>query len=278
MDNDEMLETTNDTENVDTQATEEFEAGVGAEPTEFTDSEQEEVAVVDEEKELKFTQEDVDRFVKDRLSRQEVKIREEYEQKYGRLETVMNAGLGTKDIEEVTQKMTDFYKGQGVEIPEMRLTARQERILADAEAKDVIDGGYDEIVETVDRLANKGLDKMTSKEKLIFTKLAEERKRQEGIRELAKIGVGKEVLEDKDFIDFSNKLNPSLTAKEKYEMYEKMKPKKKVETMGSMKSGSSKDTGVKEFYSREEAQKFTREDFDKNPELFKAVEKSMLRW
>ncbi len=250
------------------------------EPTEFTEGveTEKEGATVEEEKGLKFTQEDVDRFVKDRLSRQEQKIREEYEQKYGRLEMVLKAGLETDNVEEATQKLTDFYKGQGVEIPETKLTARQEQILAEAEVRDVINDGYDEIVKYVDKLAEKGADNMSAYEKLVFTRLAEERGRQEGMKELAKIGVGKEVLEDNEFKEFSSKLNPNLSIKEKYEMYEKMKPKKKIETIGSMKTSSSKDNGVKEFYTIEEARKFTREDLDKIPELMKAIETSMAKW
>ena len=48
--------------------------------------------------------------------------------------------------------------------------------------------------------------------------------------------------------------------------------------MGSMKNATSTDSGVKDFYTRDEALKFTRKDYDKNPELFKAVERSMLKW
>jgi hypothetical protein len=47
--------------------------------------------------------------------------------------------------------------------------------------------------------------------------------------------------------------------------------------MGSMKNTTKEDT-VKEFYTRDEALKFTKEDFDKNPALFKAVENSMYKW
>jgi len=187
-------------------------------------------------------------------------------------------GFGTNNLEDATEKMANFYKEQGVEIPEAKLTPRQEQILADAEVKDIIEDGYDEIVKNVDYLARKGADKMTSKEKLIFTKLAEERTRQEGIKQLAEIGVGKEVLEDKEFIEFSNKLNPNLSMKEKYEMYEKLKPKKKIETIGSMKGNDSKDTGMKEFYSFEEAKKLTREDYLKNPKLLDIVQASSSKW
>lgn len=274
MDKDEVLETTNEAEKVDTLTTEEREGEGTLESAEFTDD----VESVKEENEAKFSQDDLDRIVKDRLSRQEQKIREEYEEKYGRVETVLKAGLGTKDISEATERLTDFYKAQGVEIPETKLTPRQEQILANAEVEEIIADGYDEIVKYVDNLARKGADKMTSKEKLIFTKLAEERTRQEGIKQLAEIGVGKGILEDREFLEFSNKLNPSLSIREKYDMYEKLKPRKKIETMGTMRGNGSKDGGVKEFYSREEALKFTKQDFDKNPKLFEAVEKSMLKW
>ena len=48
--------------------------------------------------------------------------------------------------------------------------------------------------------------------------------------------------------------------------------------MGSMKNSESGDNGVKEFYSVEEARKFSKKELDANPALFKAIEKSMLKW
>lgn len=35
---------------------------------------------------------------------------------------------------------------------------------------------------------------------------------------------------------------------------------------------------IKEYYSPEEARKFTEEDFERNPKLEEAVERSMLKW
>lgn len=275
MENEEIVEQTTDTENVDTLATEELE-----ERQDTTKAPETTENNVEEEKEVeKFTQEQVNQIVQERLRRQESKIRNEYEEKYAQVETVLNAGLGTKTLDEATDKLTEFYKSKGIQIPETKLTKRQEEILAEAEANDIISGGYDELVKEVDKLASKGADNLTSKEKLVFTKLAQERTTQEAIKELSKIGVGKEILEDTEFKEFSNKLNPKLSVKEKYEMYQKMKPKKKIETIGSMKNPeNSNDKGVKDFYTREEALKFTREDFNKNPELFKAVERSMTKW
>ena len=152
------------------------------------------------------------------------------------------------------------------------------KVLANAEAQSIIESGFDEVVEEVDRLAELGAENMTPREKLVFTKLAEYRKTEQDRKELAKIGVGEAALQDNEFIEFAEKLNPSMSIKDKYEMYTQYKPKPKVETMGSMKNATSTDTGVKDFYSRDEALKFTQKDFDKNPALYKAVTESMLKW
>ena len=115
-------------------------------------------------------------------------------------------------------------------------------------------------------------------DKKVFSRLAEERTRLEQEKDLASIGVGSEAIESKEFKDFASKLNPSLSLKEKYEMYQQFNPKPKGKPIGSMKGNISNDNGVKDFYTYEESLQFTREDLDRNPELFKALEKSMLRW
>ena len=48
--------------------------------------------------------------------------------------------------------------------------------------------------------------------------------------------------------------------------------------MGSMKNNTADNNAVKDFYSYEEASKFTKKDFDKNPALHEAVKKSMPKW
>lgn len=250
---------------------------------ETTEETQGEVVEETTEPEKLYTEDDfnkkLDEVLAKKIARKESKLRREYEEKYGRLETVVNTGLGTSNIEEATTKLTDFYKQKGIQIPDRpNYSERDMEILANAEAEDIISSGYNDLVEEVDRLADIGLDNMTPRDKIIFNRLASERKKVEAEKELASIGVGKDFIENDDFKNFANKLNPSLSLKEKYEMYTQIKPKPKVEPIGSMKGSTSKDNGVKEFYTYEESLNFTREDFDRNPELFKAVEKSMLEW
>lgn len=221
----------------------------------------------------------VDELLAKKIARKEARIRKEYDKKYGKLENVLRAGTGEDDLNTITNTLSNFYTKKGIQMPtEPTYSESDMKVLANAEAQSIIDSGFDEVVEEVDRLAELGVDNMTSREKLVFTKLAEYRKSEQDRKDLAKIGVSEAALEDKEFIEFAEKLNPNMSTKEKYEMYTQYKPKPKVETMGSMKNTTSNDTGVKDFYTRDEALKFTKKDFDKNPALFKAVENSMLKW
>ena len=245
----------------------------------------EEVVVTEEviEQPKTYTEEElnarVDELLAKKIARKEARIRKEYDKKYGKLENVLRAGTGEDDLNTITDTLSNFYTKKGIQIPtEPTYSESDMKVLANAEAQSIIDSGFDEVVEEVDRLAELGVDNMTSREKLVFTKLAEYRKSEQDRKDLAKIGVSEAALEDKEFIEFAEKLNPNMSVKDKYEMYTQYKPKPKVETMGSMKNATSNDTGVKDFYTRDEALKFTKKDFDKNPALFKAVENSMLKW
>lgn len=218
-----------------------------------------------------------------KLARKEAKIRKEYEEKYSpykEVETVLNAGLGTSTIEEATNNLRDFYEKKGVKIPSTTPTYSEDdmKVLADVEAQKIIDLGYDEVVEEVDRLADKGLNKMTEREKLVFAQLADYRKAESEKKELAKIGVSDAALQDADFLEFAADLNPNLSIKDKYQKYLKYKPKKEVEIIGSMRNTQAAGRDVKDFYTFDEAKKFTKKDFDDNPALFRAVEKSMSKW
>ena len=277
---DEELEQTNETENVDTQTTEEN--------VEQTDTEVEETLETGKEQKKTLAellrenpdlQEEFNATMKRRLNRQKDSINREYEEKYGDLERTLEAGLGTNNLEESKSKLKDYYKEQGVQIQESpKYSDRDLEILARAEASEIISSGYEDIVDEVDRLADKGVDKMTQREKLVFQQLAEERKKQESIKELAAIGVDKVKLEDKKFVDFAKMLNPDLSTKEKYEMYLKLNPKETPEPIGSMKNEVNKKGKVKEFYTPEEARKFTEEDLKNNPGLEEAIERSMQKW
>ena len=225
-----------------------------------------------------YTQEEVDAIVGKRIARKEAKIRKEYDRKYGDLEEVLKAGTGKDSVEEVTDTFKQFYQKKGITIPQKPTYSEQDiEILARADAEEIIRSGFEEVVEEVDRLAQIGVD-MTPREKALFKTLAEHRQSTERGRELSQIGVTEDVYNSQEFKDFASKFNASTPVKDVFDIYRKTQPQKEFKTMGSMKNSTSDDGTIKDFYTRDEALKFTKADFDKNPALYKAVEASMLKW
>lgn len=253
------------TENVEEQATEQLVDGARvSEGKIYTQAE------ID-----KLVNEKVDQLLPRKLERAKDKMKRDFEDKYEKTERVLKAGLGVETLDEATNQLEQFYTKKGVKIPEKSYSESDMKYLANKYADEIIDEGYDEVVKEVDKLAQLG-DSMTPQQKLIFMKLAESRQEQEDLKELASIGVGKEVLENSEYKEFVSKLNPNLSTKQKYEMYKQFKPKPSYEQIGSMKSDNSKE--IKDFYTYEESLQFTKADFDRNPKLFEAVEKSMYKW
>lgn len=274
-DNKELV--TDVTENVEEQATEELVDGAKT-PTETVqvESEGQEPVQNTEPVEKTYTKAELTEKIDNAVRRREAKLRREYEEKYNRVETVLNAGLGTSNIEEATTKLTDFYKQKGINIPsEPRYSERDIEVLANAEANDIISSGLEEVIEEVDRLAEKGFENMTPREKIMFKSLAEHRQKQERINELASIGVKEDVLSSKDFQDYASQFKESVPITKVYELWNKTQPKPEIEQIGSMKNTAP--SKVKDYYTPEEARRLTDKDLD-DPNVMKAVEKSMQIW
>ena len=233
-----------------------------------------------------FTPEDVDRLVNEgvkkkldevlpgKIARQTARIRKEYESKYGDLEGVLKAGMGKEDVGEITDALREFYGNKkGIKMPaKIDYRAEDIEILARADADDIIRGGFEEVVEETDRLAQIGVANMTARDKAMFKTLAEYRQREERRRELSSIGVTEDEYESAEFKDFAKKFNSDIPIKDVYDIYRKTQPKKDIKPMGSMKQGQ--DTGVKDYYTPEEIERLTEEDLD-NPKVWEAVRRSM---
>lgn len=232
-----------------------------------------------EEDKLVFSKEEFDSIVGRKKARVEAKLRKEYEKKYGDLEDLLKAGTGKSDVGEITDTFRQFYKDKGIAIPQKPVYSdRDVELLSAAEADDIIRSGMDEVVDEVERLSGMDAAEMSKRDRAVFTRLAEYRKKVENERELKSIGVTEEVYGSDEFKSFTKKFRPDTPVKDIYDLFEKTRAKKDIKTMGSMKNEESKDDGVKEFYTREEALKFSRQEIESNPELVKAIEKSMLKW
>lgn len=225
-----------------------------------------------------YTEEEVNQIVGKKIARERAKIQKENSRKYGRLESVLRAGTGQESVEAMTDTFEKFYRGKGIDIPtEPTYSSRDMDILAKAEADEIISSGFEEVVEEADRLNDIGVENMTAREKALFVKLTDHIKNTETGRELSKIGVTEDVYGSAEFKSFASKFDSKTPITEIYEIYNKTQPRKEIKPMGSMKQ-TTVDKGVKDFYSFEEANKFTREDFNKNPHLYEAVVKSMQKW
>jgi len=268
---------TNVTENTDAQAVEDIEEGI-----ELTDTTSNE-----EKKEVKtYTEEDLERIVNERVNdilptkieREKRKIEKTYRDelfKYKETESILSAGLGTKDISESNKKMREFYKEQGIEIPvyqQPRYSEDDEKALGELDAKKVITLGFDEMQEEANRLASIGTEKMSPREKVMFTTLASELTRQKQTKELAQIGVKEEILNNPEFKEFASQFNSNIPIKNVYEMYAKLKPQKQYEPIGSMKN--NKEVEKKDYFTDDEIAKMTDKELEENWEAIRKFQTS----
>lgn len=214
-----------------------------------------------------------------RASRKEAKIRKEYDRKYGELMGVLTTATGIEDVDEMTSKFRQHYEQRGIEFQSKpNYSARDNEILAKAEADEIINEGYEEVVYEINRLADIGIDNLNPREKAILNSLAEYQKNTETSQELAKLGVSEDVYNSREFQEFASKFNPNTPIADIWNIYNQTQPKKEYKDIGSIKHTTANDTGIKDFYSKEEAAKFTKADFDNNPALYKRVCESMTKW
>lgn len=234
---------------------------------------------VEEPAEKTYTQSELDDIVGRRLARNSAKIRKEYDKEYGELVDVLRAGTGKESVTDIKNSFAEFYESKGVKLPEKPIYSDKDiEVLAKSDAAEFIDSGYEEVVEEINRLADIGINNITPREKAYLKVLAEHQQKTERQKELSKIGVTENVYNSEEFQKFANQFNSNTPIADIYNIYSKTLPKKEIKPMGSMKHEPTKDTGVKDYYSYEEANKFTVEDFNKNPALYEAVKKSMLKW
>ena len=220
-----------------------------------------------------------------RLIRDRVKRERESSQtiaKYEQLENMMKSALGAKDIDDVITKSRDFYKEQGMPIPEIinkpSLNERDEIVLAKADANDIIKLGKSEMEIEANRIASIPEKDRSLRDKTIFNDVCKELVRINDVDSLKVKGYDTKVLEDKDFSSFREQFNLNTPVSQVYEMYNKVHGSKKVQpkSPGSAKTTQTNNE-IKEYYTPEEVRAFKEEDLD-NPKLMKAIELSMQKW
>lgn len=266
------------TENTEAQAVEDIEDGIELTDTTSNNEENKGVKTYTDEDLEKIINERINDILPTKIEREKRKLERDYRDKlskYEETDSILKAGLGTSDITETNQTLRNYYKEQGINIPDYqrpRYSEEDEKALGEIDANSVIKLGFDEMQEEANRLADIGTDKMSVREKAMFTKLASELTSQKNKRELAKIGVKEDVLNDADFKEFAGRFNSKTPIKDVYQMYEKLKPHKDKVMIGSMKGITSKEK--KDYYTDEELGKLSLDDLDDDA-VWNAVRKSM---
>lgn len=285
---DTSVDTTNPTEEV-----EENEEVVGT----LEDTSEADASEVEEEKESVkeklYTREEmqaeIDRNVQGRLARVERDNARKI-QEYEELVSTLRAGMGKSDgnVQDLNKDLRKFYKEQGIEIPDVvsrGLSEREEKILAKAEAEEIINGGDDYINQMANEIYNIPAEKRTIRQKAIFESLGKHMMQEKAKAQLKEKGVDESILQDNSFKEFAGRFTAQTSIADIYDMYQKINAKEVVEapkrerpaSTGSTRTVAKTNT-VKEYYTEEEASKFTQKELMDNPELLKAVEDSMAKW
>lgn len=275
--------TTNPTENL-----EENEEVVGT----LEDTSEADASKAEEEKESvkeklytqKELQEAIDRNVKGRLARAENEYAKKI-QEYEDLAYTLRKGMGKDDgnVKDLNKDLRSFYKEQGIDIPEPKIhyNERDERILAKADADEIIEAGEDEVNRIANQIYNKPEAQRTIREKAIFETLGKHVIAERAKAQLKEKGVNEDILSDDKFKKFASQFNTSTPITEIYNLYDKLNKTTEKKTPPPS-TGSVKTTGksqeIKDYYTPEEVSKFTMQELKNNPKLMKAVEKSMAQW
>ncbi len=270
MDDIEKIVTEEGTENMDTAAIEENAGGTVEEQEQVQESE-EKVAT-----EKSYTQAEVDDIVERRLARERAKIHRQYE-KHAELAEVVCAGT-RQDIDGATKGMREYYQSKGIQVPaHASYSDRDTKILAKAEAKEIIDAGADEVDAELKELVKLGPDKLNARQKEKFLILDSYQKQEARVRELASIGVPEVVYDSKEFKDFAAQFNANTPMKTVYDLYTRTNTvaRPQTEKIGSMKNTNPQSD--KDLYTPEEVDKLTAKDYE-NPKVMEKVRRSMLSW
>lgn len=215
----------------------------------------------------------IDHIVETRLKRERRNIEKDNKELY-EIEGILKAGLGVETRADMIAQLKEFY---GDKVANQQYQAspneRDEKILAKADADEVIELGLNEMETEANRIASIPEAERSIREQTMFNTLCEAIIEQRQVNELKDKGIKTEILEDKDFKEFKNKFAFNTPISDIYEMYSKLnsKPIEKPASAGSAKSESGK---VGEVFSAERINSMTPQELMKywnNPDFRKVA-------
>lgn len=219
-----------------------------------------------EERANKKKEEEIEtRLIRDRISRErkEAPMKAKYEE----LETIMKTALGAKDIDDVIAKSKEFYREQGIQIPEIinktSLNERDEIILAKADAVDIIKLGKTEMEAEANRIAAIPKNERSVRDNTVFNEVCSKLMIMKDEENLKSKGYDMKILDDKDFSLFRKQFTLDTPVAKVYEIYSKLN-QKSIEKPASAGSAKSENNNSGETFSVERINNMTPEEMLKN--------------
>ena len=187
---------------------------------------------------------------------------------------VLKSQLGGDTIEDVNSNLRKLYENEGVELPKKYVSEDSElnELLADRDFKDFETEGIKSITDEANRLAGIGYENLTSKDKILFSKLVNKIDTENDKKVLKGLNVDESILEDKDFISFREQFNREVPISKIYDLYSGKK-ETKINTPGNLEN---KSTAERDYFTEEEIEALTMEQLD-DPKIWEKVRKSQTR-
>lgn len=202
---------------------------------EFTDSISDEKA---QNPEKLFTQEEVDLLMSKRVQRERRKFEKEFNPL---INTLKAGGFDGDDPIELTNRIQESYKNQGIQLPSYTdgLTERESKALAKADADEVIELGENAMQERFTELYNKANRSIREEQEMYL--IGREHSTRLAKRDLLELGAEPDkVLNDDKFKQFASKWAGNVPIKEIYQAYKKINNTvQQVVTSGSVKNNDN---------------------------------------
>lgn len=221
-----------------------------------------------EEKGRFITDEELEKLINEKANsitdRRVARAMKKYERemaKYKDTENVLKSQIGGENIDEVNKNLRDLYAKDGIELPAEYQYQDERDIerLGLGDAEDIISGGKEFMIQEAERLANIGYKNLDKREQIVFMELVKKLNSMKDEEELLSIGASKDLLSDKDFINYRNKFKDDVPIKDIYDSYS-LKQTEQLNPVGSLENGTSENS--KNTYSDEEINRLTLEDLD----------------
>ena len=196
-----------------------------------------------------------------RVARKMRKVNQEIDS-YKDTINVLKSQIGGESPEEVNAKVRELYEKEGVELPKKIVSEDTDYIeyQANKDCEDIESEGYEKVKEEANRLAGIGYENLSSKDKILFTKLCASLNLEDDKRVLRSLNVDTQILEDKDFIQFKEQFNRNVPISKIYDMYSGKK-ETKINTPGNLEN---KSTVERDYFTDEEIESMSEEELEKN--------------